>query len=79
MGVPREVLNRLLLNRINDSVDAQLREQQAGFHKDWLCTDQIATVYIIVEKSIEWNSSPYINFLDYEKSFDSVDREPYGT
>ncbi|VDP22276.1 unnamed protein product [Schistosoma margrebowiei] len=36
--------------------------------------NQIATLRIIVEQSIEWNSSLYINFIDYEKAFDSVDR-----
>ncbi|VDP36338.1 unnamed protein product [Schistosoma margrebowiei] len=35
--------------------------------------DQIATLRIIVEQSIEWNSSLYINFIDYDKAFDSVD------
>ncbi|VDO51651.1 unnamed protein product [Schistosoma margrebowiei] len=38
------------------------------------CTDQIATLRIIVQQSVEWNSSLYINFIDYEKAFDSVDR-----
>ncbi|VDP32908.1 unnamed protein product [Schistosoma margrebowiei] len=38
------------------------------------CTDQIATLRIIVEQSVEWNSSLYINFIDYEKAFDNVDR-----
>ncbi|VDO60846.1 unnamed protein product [Schistosoma margrebowiei] len=38
------------------------------------CTDQIATRRIIVEQSVEWNSSLYINFIDYEKTVDSVDR-----
>ncbi|VDP43474.1 unnamed protein product [Schistosoma margrebowiei] len=38
------------------------------------CTDQIATLRIIVEQSVEWNSSLYINFIDYEKAFDSVGR-----
>ncbi|VDP10883.1 unnamed protein product [Schistosoma margrebowiei] len=28
---------------------------------------------IIVEQSVEWNSSLHINFIDYEKAFDSVD------
>nr|KAG5714565.1 hypothetical protein BaRGS_007011 [Batillaria attramentaria] len=28
-----------------------------------------------VEQSLEWNSPLYINFIDYEKAFDSVDRE----
>ncbi|VDO54310.1 unnamed protein product [Schistosoma margrebowiei] len=38
------------------------------------CTNQIPTVWIIVEQSVEWNSSLYINFIGYEKAFDSVDR-----
>ncbi|VDO74712.1 unnamed protein product [Schistosoma curassoni] len=36
--------------------------------------DEIAALQIIVKQSIEWNSSLYINFIDYEKAFDSVDR-----
>jgi hypothetical protein len=48
--------------------DSQLQDQQAGFRKDRLCTDQIATLCIILEQSQELNSSLYINFLDYEKS-----------
>ena len=31
--------------------------------------------YIIVEQSLEWNSPIYINFVDYEKAFDSIDRD----
>ncbi|CAH8650385.1 unnamed protein product [Schistosoma mattheei] len=74
LSIPGKVFNRVLLNRMKDAVDAQLRDQQAGFRKDRSCTDQIATLRIIVEQSVEWNSSLYINFIDYEKAFDSVDR-----
>ncbi|VDP18197.1 unnamed protein product [Schistosoma margrebowiei] len=63
-----------MLNGMKDCVYAQLRVQQAGFRKYKSCTDQIATIRIIVEQSIEWNSSLYINFIDYKKEFDSVDR-----
>ncbi|VDO79475.1 unnamed protein product [Schistosoma margrebowiei] len=63
-----------MLNWMKDAVDAQLRDQQAGFRKDRPRTNQIATLRIIVEQSVEWNSSLYINFIDYEKAFDSVDR-----
>ena len=38
-------------------------------------TDHIGSIRIIVEQSLEWNSPLYINFIDYEKAFDSVDRE----
>ena len=56
-------------------MDPKLRDQQAGFRQDRSCTDQTATLRIIVEPSIEWNSPLYVNFVDYEKAFDSVDRE----
>ncbi|VDO69787.1 unnamed protein product [Schistosoma margrebowiei] len=47
---------------------------QAGLRKDIFCTEQISILRIIVEQTIEWNSSPYINFIDYEKAFHSVNR-----
>ncbi|VDP08375.1 unnamed protein product [Schistosoma margrebowiei] len=54
LSVPGKVFNRVLLNRIKDVVvDAQLRDQQAGFRKDRSCTDQIATLRIIVEQLVE--------------------------
>ncbi|VDP71198.1 unnamed protein product, partial [Schistosoma mattheei] len=74
LSIPRKIFNRVLLNRMKNCVDAQLRDQQTGFRKDRKCTDQIAALRIHVEQSIEWNSPPSINFIDYEKSFDSVDR-----
>jgi hypothetical protein len=67
------VFNRILLHRMNDAVESQFRDQQAGFRKDQSCTNEIATLCIIQEQSLECNSSFY-SFLDYEKAFDSVDR-----
>ena len=70
-----KVLNRVILERLKEEVDKRLREEQAGFRKDRSCTDQIATLRIILEQSLEWNSPVYTTFVDYEKAFDSVDRE----
>jgi hypothetical protein len=53
---------------------AKLRDLQTGFRKDWSYTDQIATLRIIIEQPIEWNSPLYIKFVDYERAFDSLDR-----
>ena len=75
LSVPGKVLNRILLERIKKAVDPNLRDQQAGFRRNRSCADQIASLRIIVEQSLEWNSPLYINFIDYEKAFDSVDRE----
>ena len=75
LSVPGKVLNRIILERMKDTVDTLLRDQQAGFRRNRSCADQIATLRIIVEQSSEWNSPTYINFIDYEKAFGSVDRE----
>ncbi|VDO63221.1 unnamed protein product [Schistosoma margrebowiei] len=68
LSIPGKVFNRVLLNRMKDAVDAKLRDQQTGFRMVRSCTDQIATLRIIIKQSVEWNSSLYINFID------SVDR-----
>ena len=57
------------------AVDNLLRDEQAGFRKNRSCADNIATLRIIIEQSLEWNSPLYINLIDYEKAFDSVHRE----
>ena len=75
LSVPGKVLNRVILDRMKDAVDHQLRDEQAGFRKNRSCVDQIATLRIIIEQSLEWNSPLYVNFVDYEKAFDSVHRE----
>ena len=75
LSVPGKVFNRVILERLKDAMDPIMRDEQAGFRKGRSCTDQIAALRIIVEQSLEWNSSLYINFIDYEKAFDSVDRD----
>ena len=60
---------------MKDAIDNVLRDEQAGFRKERSCADQIATLRIIVEEFIEWQSPLYTCFIDFEKAFDSVDRE----
>ena len=75
LSIPGKVFNRVWLRRMKDAIDPQLREQQAGFRKNRSCTDQIVTLRIILEQSLEWNSPLYISFVDYEKAFDSEDHQ----
>ena len=42
-------------------------------HQAWFY--QIVTLPIILEQSLEWNSSLYINFIVYENAFDNVARQ----
>ena len=75
LSIPGKVFNRILLERIKEATDKQLRDNQAGFRKYRSCTDQVATLRLIVEQSLEWNSPLLVNFIDYEKAFDSIDRQ----
>ena len=43
--------------------------------KETSCTNQIATLRIIVKQSLDWNFPVYTTFVDYEKAFYSVNRE----
>ena len=56
-------------------VDRVLRDEQAGFRQERSCTDQIATLRIIIEQTIEWQTSLYLTFIDFEKAFDSIDHQ----
>ena len=47
-------------------LESQLRKEQAGFRPG---------LRNIIEQSIERQSSLYVNFIDFEKAFDSVDRD----
>ena len=75
LSIPSKVLTRIILERLKNGIDSKLRTEQAGFRKDRSCTDHIATLRIIIEQSLEWQSTLYLNFIDFEKAFDSVDRE----
>ncbi|XP_032397549.1 uncharacterized protein LOC116705458 [Etheostoma spectabile] len=73
LSVPGKVFNRVLLERMKETVDSQLRDEQTGFRQNRSCTDQIATLRIIVEQSLEWKSSLYINFIDHLPQKNSPD------
>jgi len=74
LSIAGKVFNRIILERMKKVVDPHLRDNQAGFRKNRSCIDQIATLRIIAEQSLEWNSPLLINFVDYEKAFDSIHR-----
>ena len=67
LSVPGKVLKRVTLERLKGPVDLSLLDQQAGFRPGRSCIDQITTLRIIVEQSIEWNIPLDVSFVDYEK------------
>jgi len=74
LSIPSKVLTRIMLDRMKDALDSKLRDEQAGFRRERSCTDQIATLRIIVEQTLEWQSTLYVSFIDFEVAFDSIDR-----
>ena len=71
ISIPGKVFNISILNQLKDP---KLRDNQTEFRKNRSCVDQITTLRLIVGQS-EWNSSFYINFIDFDKAFDSLDRD----
>ena len=55
----------IILERLQKRADE--RQNQADFRNGRSCSDQIATLRIIVEQSIEWKTPVYVNFIDFEK------------
>ena len=75
LSVPSKIFARAIINRLYDEVNIKLRQEQAGFRRGRNTTEQIFTLRNIIEQSIEWQSSLYINFVNFEKAFDSVHQE----
>ena len=71
--ISSKIMTRVLLERMKEAMEAKLRDEQAGFRAGRSCCDQIATLRIVIEQSLEWNSGLYMTFVDFEKAFDSVD------
>ena len=70
-----KVFTRTIINRLYDEVNKHLRQEQAGFRRGRGTTEQIFILRNIIEQSIEWQSSLCVNFVDFEKAFDSVHQD----
>ena len=65
---------KILQSRLQQSVNHELPDVQAGFRKGRGTTrDQIANIRWIIEKAREFQKNIYFCFIDYAKSFDCVD------
>lgn len=81
-----KILAMIILERIAPIIHAKLRNEQAGFRPGKSCTDHISSLRIIIEQSAEFNSPLYMAFVDFERAFDTVQRnaiwsalEEFGT
>ena len=75
LSIQSKILPRIILNRIQNTVEQHHLKEQAGFCKHRSCVDFINTLRIILEQSTEWQAILYVTFIDFENAFDSVTRE----
>ena len=64
---------KILQARLQQYVNRQLLDVQAGYRKGRGRRDQIANIHWIIEKAREFQKNIYFCFTDYAKAFDCVD------
>ena len=69
---------KILQARLQQYVNRELPDGQAGFRKGRGTRDQIASILWIMEKTREFQKNIYFCFIDYAKAFDCVDHNREG-
>ena len=64
---------KILQARLQQYMNQELSDVQAGFRKGKGTRDQIANIRWIIEKTREFHKNIYFCFTDYVKAFDCVD------
>ena len=64
---------KILQARLQQSVNRELPDVQAGFRNGRGTRDQIVNICWIMEKAREFQKNIYFCFIDYAKAFDCVD------
>ena len=67
-----KVMLKILQARLQQYVNRELLDVQAGFRKGRGTRDQIANIYWIMEKAREFQKNIYLCCIDYAKAFDCV-------
>ena len=68
-----KVMLKILQARLQQYVNCELPDVQAGFRKGRGTRHQIANIHWIIEKAREFQKNIYFCFIDYAKAFDCVD------
>ena len=66
---------KILQARLQEYVNHELPDVQAGLRKGRGTRDQIADIRWIIEKGREFQKNIYLCFIDYAKAFDCVDHK----
>ena len=64
---------KILQARLQQYVNHELPDVQAGFRKGRGTGDQIANIHWVIKKAREFQKNIYFSFIDYTKAIDYVD------
>ena len=64
---------KILQARLQQYMNCELPDVQAGFKKGRGTRDQIANIFWIMEEGRQFQKNIYFCFIDYAKAFDCVD------
>ena len=70
-----KVMLKILQARLQQYMNRELPDVQAGFRKGRGIRDQIANIHWIIKKAREFQKIIYFCFIDYAKAFDCVDHD----
>ena len=73
-----KVMLKILQARLQQYMNHELPDGQAGFRKGRGTRDQIASSHWIIEKAREFQKNIYFGFTDYAKALDYVDHNKLG-
>ena len=68
-----KVILKILQARLQEYVNQEIPDVQAGFRKGRGTKDQIANIHWMIKKAREFQKNIYFCFTDYAKAFDCVD------
>ena len=68
-----KVMLKIIQARLQQYMNCELSDVQAGFRKGRGTRDQIANICWIIKKAREFQKKIYFCFIDYDKAFDCMD------
>ena len=62
-------MHKILQNRLQQYMNGELSDVQAGFRKGRETREQIASIHWIIDKAKEFQKNIYFCFIDHAKAF----------
>ena len=68
-------MHKILQDSLQQYVNHELSDAQAGFRKDRGARDQIGNIFWIIKEAREFEKNHYLCFINHAKAFNCVDHK----